>query len=355
MFLKIITVILLSVLTLTVHAQRKGGTVTDNQNFLPMEGGGKLMGIDQITPLNELIERLAKDWYFQETNKMYWIGYTQDMYSIAAHGDEAIDALVEVLNKPKNSKQTYGAIYTLHLIGIDRIIAGRTYEEFVNIKARKALLKFLNNTEIQEDIMRLLIRDPWLSDLPSVISALESSEDDCWAIVAGLTNYGISTLPIAQTIPRNIQIISIPWKQQKDSLPSGGFEDLFDEQMKEALKAFCELKNENVVVEEGLFNQSLIGDFGSTLENAVIIDKTNPGAPVIIGDPNLMDIGDFTRSVILSGGSGYIFLGTRVQYFIEGNCLYFCTMNTAKERILAWWKNLREDEKLAFSLKNHKS
>ena len=60
-----------------------------------------------------------------------------------------------------NPRGMYGAIYCLHLIGIDSRIAGRYYEEFSNPKARAALVSLLTEQELQPVIMELLIRDPW--------------------------------------------------------------------------------------------------------------------------------------------------------------------------------------------------
>jgi hypothetical protein len=109
------------------------------QNYLAVEGGGWKMKIDTTTSLDSLIGGLSKNWQFIETGKMYWIGYTEDMYSIAARGDIAIQPLIDVLQNSSNSYAKYGAIYCLHLIGINRTIVGRFTEKFVNTKARAAL------------------------------------------------------------------------------------------------------------------------------------------------------------------------------------------------------------------------
>lgn len=86
------------------------------------------MPIDSTTSLINLIDRLSGDWQFIETGKMYWIGYTNDMFSIAARGDSAIGPLVKVVETSSKLKERLGAIYTLHLIGIDRSIKGRGNE-----------------------------------------------------------------------------------------------------------------------------------------------------------------------------------------------------------------------------------
>jgi hypothetical protein len=112
---------------------------------LPVEGGSIVMVIDWKTSLDSLILRLSGDWKFIETGKMYWFGYTNDMFSIAARGDSAIGPLVKVVETSTDQKARLGAICTLHLIGIDRKIRGRFVEAFVDAKARNALLSDRNN------------------------------------------------------------------------------------------------------------------------------------------------------------------------------------------------------------------
>jgi hypothetical protein len=119
-----------------------------------------------VMVLDSLILRLSGDWEFIETGKMYWIGYTNDMFSIAARGDSAIGPLVKVVETSSNQKARLGAIYTLHLIGINRKIIGRFVEAFVDANARKALLSLLKYDDLQPTIMELLIRDPWKTEVP---------------------------------------------------------------------------------------------------------------------------------------------------------------------------------------------
>jgi hypothetical protein len=67
------------------------------KNERAVEGGWQHVAIDTNTPLPQLIKRLDSNWREIETGKGYWIGYTDDMYSIAAHGDEAIDPLLNFI------------------------------------------------------------------------------------------------------------------------------------------------------------------------------------------------------------------------------------------------------------------
>ena len=65
------------------------------------------------------------------------------MFSIASRGEIAIPTLMEFIKNTPSKKGKIGAIYTLHLIGIDRQIVGRFEEKFVKTEARSALLKLL--------------------------------------------------------------------------------------------------------------------------------------------------------------------------------------------------------------------
>ena len=232
---------------------------------------------------------------------MYWIGYTEDMYSIAAREDNAIQSLINVLQSSSNSYAKYGAIYCLHLIGINRTIEGRFYEKFVNPKARAALLQFLKDTSLQEDIMRLLIRDPWTSDIPYIIETMKSCKTDCWSLVNGLTRYKLNNIPIHQTIPDNIQAVSVNLKYTNQSVLEADFD--FDGQIKEALDSFRHLKSGNIIIEDTLFKSKLIGDFGSKYENPVSVQE-------------FFGLLDFDN---------YASLGSRVQYWRQ--IVYLFTRN----------------------------
>lgn len=300
------------------------------KNYLPVEGGGMKVNIDTITSLDSLIGRLFKDWDFKLTGKAYWIGYTEDMYSIAARGDSAIQPLVEILqNSSSNGHARYGAVYTLHLIGINSTVAGRFYEKFVNPKARVALLQFLKDSSLQETIMRLLMRDPWQSDIPVIMEAMKNCEKNCWPLVNGLTRYKIDDLPIRQTIPGDLAEIAVE-PDFRSSLEDE--EDYgFGRQIREVLESFRQLGDERILIEDTLFKSKLIGDFGSKFDSQVSVQG-------------------FFRFLNLDS---YITLGSRVQYYVSGDKLFICSPETAKKRLVEWWTRLAKDERESFK-KNHR-
>jgi hypothetical protein len=322
---------LLLFLTLVSHSfsQITDVAPSGRQNYIAVEGGGWKMKIDTVTSLDSLIGRLSKNWQFIETGKMYWIGYTEDMYSIAARGDNAIQPLINVLQNSSSSYAKYGAVYCLHLIGINRTIAGRFYEKFVNPKARMALLQFLKDTSLQEDIMRLLIRDPWQSDIFTIIETMKTCKTDCWSLVNGLTRYKINNLPIHQTIPDNIKDISVNLRYTKPLVLEANFD--FDAQIKEALDSFRHLRNKKIVIEDTLFKSKLIGDFGSKYESPVSVQEFF----------SLLDFDNYTS------------LGSRIQYYVAGDKLFICSPETARRLLIDWWTNLTETEKAAYN-KNYR-
>ena len=208
-------------------------------------------------------------------------------------------------------------------------MVGRMSEEFVNPKARVALLQLLDDPSLQESIMRLLIRNPWLSDIPHIMKTIESCKTDCWALVNGLTRYRIDNLPIRQIIPDQIKNISVRLKYKNDSVHGENYD--FDTQIKDALDAFMRLKSKYLSIEDTLFKSKLTGDFISI-------------------DESFITIGEFLRLLDLDY---YTRLGTRLQYYMEDSKLYICSPNTARKRMIAWWSNQTQEQKDSYN-KNYR-
>lgn len=66
--------------------------------------------IDTVTALETLISRLNANWQFVETGKMYWIGYTDDMYSIAQRREAAIEPLLAFVRTSANDQGKWGQL-----------------------------------------------------------------------------------------------------------------------------------------------------------------------------------------------------------------------------------------------------
>lgn len=305
---------------------------TGRQNILQVAGGGIQMKIDSLTELHKLIERLDGDWNFLQTGKGYWIGYTEDMFSIASRGNIAIPALLDFFKNTQSKKGKTGAIYTLHLIGIDRQIVGRFYERFVNPAARTALLKLLSHSEFTYPIMKLLMRDPWKSDVPYLFEILQSKATDetCWRIINALRRYKIFELPITSSLPDSIKDLSITLKVEKASTLEHDFD--FSSQIKEALKEFSFRYPGKIVIEEKLFDDDLSKYYKTKLSSALSISIFL----ISIGIDNNIPF-------------NYSQIGCKIQYYIDDGKLHFCTINTARQRLLKWWKNLPVEEKNKFN------
>lgn len=294
------------------------------QNYLPVEGGSFIMKIDSVTSLDSLVARLSGNWEFLETGKGYWIGYTNDMFSIAARGEAAIPPLLNLFEQERNKQAKYGAIYTLHLLGINRTIEGRFSEKFINFHAREALLQLLRYPEWQEVIMRLLIRDPWLSDVPVVMNMLKNCQVNCWPLVNGLAHYPIKNTPMDHHLPSNLSDTSFSVVYKKPQPNDNA--SAYDMELKSVLYTLKKMQHKNIQVEEGLFNSYLVGDLISEIE----------------GDVNF---GWFIWSLDLDD---YCSLGCRFQYYLENNVVWFCTTQTAQARWINWWNKRNDEEKAQF-------
>ncbi len=304
---------------------------TGTTNILPVEGGGIEMKIDSITPLNELIGRLNDDWKFIETGKGYWIGYTNDMFSIACRGDGAISALVHFFKTTTKRQGKVGALYTLHLIGIQRKIAGRFVERFVDTKARSALLGLLNEKDYVYTIVGLLMRNPWPSDIPRFFEILKEEKDDkvIWPIVNALNRYHIQGNPVNSLLPDILNHLEIKLTIEDEHTLEPGFD--FNAQIKEALRVFHNRYPEIIGVEEKLYDEDLAPHYTIQLSSALSIRELLSSLNIEPGSP-----------------FNYNQIGCRVQYYLEGNKLYFCTIKTAQSRLNQWWAKLPENVKKKF-------
>ncbi len=312
--------------TVDLSAQILDNYSSGIKNYIAVEGGTIKMKIDSSSSLDYLISKLASNWEFNETGKGYWIGYTNDMFSIAAKGDSAIPILLNTIKTSSNKHQKIGCLYSLHLIGIDRRIAGRYYEEFTNPKARQALLEVLNYSDLQETTMRLLIRDPWESDIPYLMKMMAKYKGDSWALVNGLTRYKINNLPIRQSIPDDVGQISIKFKPSKDSTLQDYSQ--FNDQIKEGLNYIKNLNNKMIFVEDTLFKIKLVGDFGSRFGNST---NVNLFFSWWLDDDK------------------YCSLGSKVQYYFENSTLHVCSIETARKRLINWWVTQIKQSKNAYN------
>jgi hypothetical protein len=302
------------------YAQDNDSTYTDYRNYRMVEGGGDKIDIDKTTPLSTLINKLTKDWKLVMTGKRYWIGYTDDMYSIANHGDEAVSALVDFIDSTNNLKAKEGAIYTLHLIGINSRIVGRFIEDFHNKKARNALLKYLPDSTLHKTIVTLLMRDPWLTDVPHIMAFLTLPNRDYSTILSALGRYDINEPGMGQKIPATF------------------------------LKGGIKVKTEQ---ELGLTPIYALIALNDKTEGKVIVDKeitTSNAWATAMSDMNVK--GKYTRTVsidyILNWNQpflSYCINGEPYYYIFKGNRVEVYGEKGARQVWLNWWNNMSQRNK----------
>ena len=315
----------------TVLGQVHDLAPTGRQNFLPVEGGGIIMVIDSLTPLNILIARLENNWELNETGKGYWIGYTEDMFSIASRGDSAINALMHYFKKSQSKKAKIGVIYTLHLIGINRRIVGRFYEKFINEKARDALHKLLYEPEFTYSVIKLLIRDPWKSDISAYFDILQNNRYsyNWWPIVNSLHRYNINGLPINDSLTQKLESLNISLTEANENI--SGSKNNFDTQIKDALIRFNKTYPDIIKFEKELLNERISGNYSTNLLGT-------------------LNINEFIRKLGIE--RNYVFsysnFGCKIQYYLEKAELHFCTIESARNRLINWWNKLLVPEKSAF-------
>jgi len=327
-------------------AQRVDIPPNGKQNYRAVEGGSVKVNIDQTTPIEKLIEKLDSSWQFVETGKFYWIGYTDDMYSIAAYKDSAITPLVNHFYSTKSKIGKIGVICSLHLIGIESEIAGRFTEKFKNKKAREALLMLANQEEYTGTIVSLLGRDPWKSDLPILIELLKKN-NNCLELVNALFRYiGMpyenNGLPFRQDIPKDMDTINV---FVQDSLGIFRIGSLIRVSGNEASKA------EN----KGALNKSgIIVQFGGEVrvfwkfvfnngETKKILSYFNCNQKELTNS-SCKELNEMLYDLILLswekiGSFSYCDYWDPFQHYVQENNLVICTPEQSAKRWLEYLKN----------------
>jgi hypothetical protein len=237
------------------------------------------------------------------------------MYSIAAHGDDAIAPLIALARTTTSDHAKYGAVLTLHLLGIERQIAGRFKEDFRNSRARDALLSLLADRSLQQQILLLLIRHPWPSDLPQLFVHLASATPHGWAFVKALQRYGIHDRPVHQELAQPVRTLEC------------GCTFSYDQYYPTVVAALSKSLRGKLVVEPRLFEGEVAAQNWRTSRKVV-------GQGILGGGVGSV-LGHFTEG-------GYTSLGERFDYFVEGDVIHLCSMATARKRWLNWYEGHRE-------------
>lgn len=285
--------------------------------YIHVEGGSLDIKVDSISTIEELIPRLITNNELYETGKRYWFGYNDLMFSIAVHSDSAIKPLLTFIDTTKSYDAKIAACYTLHLIGINCIEKGRISEEFVNTKARKALLGLLRDDKLQKFVMELLIRDAWQSDVPTLMDILHASKSDCWPITNGLVRYMLSDCPINQKIPQEIKDLHIqftPLQLPNNKPDNKRYKKLFGRFFVQFRKTYKSI----IFIEDTLLDYDFYHPPFSTY-----------GEPL-----SFLNLDQLLQSTYQND---YCDIGNNLQYYFVKDKIHICSSMTGKRRWLNWW------------------
>ncbi len=303
--------------TLSASAQTDS-SAPDRRNYRLTEGSGEKVSIDTVTPLPQLITRLAGDWELIQTFKGYWIGYTDDMFSIAEYGDDAINPLTHFIDTVHSIKAKRGAIYTLHLVGINSTIVGRFFEKFENRNARKALRKYLADTTLHTLVLELLMRDPWVTDIPEYMAYLEAPGKDYSTVLSVLKRYEIENPPLNQRISGGVFERLVKIKA-----------DDYGIKPMDALVTFQKKFSKYFIVDEEIINSKEWTRSHRLLSNVKFSTRK--------------------KSVMTYFMSDYFFsycsFSEIYSYNFDGKIITVYGPAKAREIWLNWWKKIPQDEK----------
>ncbi len=331
------SLILLIVFVCTIKACKEPIKNTSNYAFRPVEGGLDSVLIDTRTSLKHLILRLEQPWIFVETGKGYWIGYTDDMYSIAYHKDNAVKPLLNLIRTSDSLNTKLGCLYTLHLIGINSHVAGRTYEEFKDTVARKAILSLVGDKQLKATAISLLSRDPWLFDIQYLIDYISKSDSGNLYNLRALRPYliKIKERPLWQDLPGEILNKEITIKT--NNFRSHSIADIIA--LKNTLKKEVEIDEDILKSKE--WHDGLVAFESDTGEvhNARYINERE----YIFTKPHISDIHSFNDSRVEYFSD--FFHDERFFYSYHDEILYIYGPRKAREILLNWWGKKLDEEK----------
>jgi hypothetical protein len=110
-----------------------------------------------------------------------------------------------------------------------------------------------------------------------------------------------------------------------------------EKQVHLALLEIQKWKEKPISVEETILNEKLI---------EFVFIGFNIGSADLKKKEFRLKIGAFIHNMC---DVDRFYLATRLEYYIEADRLYLCSVNTAKNRIIEWWHKLPEKEKKALN------
>jgi hypothetical protein len=311
-------------------------------NERAVQGGSRPVALETNVPLQMLIQRLKGNWNLVETYKGYWIGYTDDMYSIARHGEQAIGPLVEFIRSTSSDHARYGALLTLHLVGIESRVAGRFHEEFRSKRVREVFYGLLEDSRLRDEVLLLLVRDPWPSDISHMMKLLAREGDvDCRPTVNGLFRYALKCPAFGGTLANDVSSARVFVVEGKRTTEVGQLFVFTEEQPNEGVER--------------------INQLNSTDKDIVIQLRQNGGRKVWkFTDPAAArrtfaahfrgrDICEVTYDALREHDFvfRYCELSDPFNFHVSGTNAYILDPSAAKARWLEWWGRQPDDYKNA--------
>jgi hypothetical protein len=256
----------------------------------------------------------------RETGKGYWIGYNEHMLSIAARGETAIPPLVEFIESAPDARSRDAGLLTLHLLGIGCEESGRFEEDFKSRKAREAFWRLMKMDGLSDGVARLLKRDPWPSDVPAIMEALEAQKSPCPVTLNALGRYKISQKPLDSLNGTDFAGTEVTF-----TIPQKYSDADF---VRLALEAIKKTFPGRVFAEENLLAAS---DSKSLYGNPAPREWKGPLSKLLEEMKDQRGVFDYCED------------GRPIFYYTEGRdyeaTLHFCGAETAKKRLLDWWRN----------------
>jgi hypothetical protein len=305
-----------------------------------VRGGPEKVIIDNKTSLRKLIKKLNSPWELAETGAGYWIGYTDDMFSIASYKDKAIRPLTSFIRETDSIKGKIGGLYTLHLIGIKSTVVGRSFEHFSDTLARKAILSLLDDQSLNRYVTILLKRDPWPMDIPYLIDYLDKSDNDYTYVLSAFRKYfldlEIENRPLFEDLPEEIYDKEVTIKTE--------FQYYFHP-IADLIGLKCALGNQMKIDKEILdskeWNEGLKVYSKTTGEDLIQVykgDGTERKTRLAI---RFIDSFGLDPAIDYSGWED-----KRFYYSFHDNKLFIYSKKNAALVILNWWKSMPQEEKI---------
>ena len=304
----------------------KAGLIEDTYVGIPIEGGFLTTHVDLTVPLDSALDQLAANPKTVMTGKAYWIGYNPQMLCVGARGENALPALVEFVKNVQDPEIRTAGLLSIHLIGLECEIAGRTQEDFRNRKAREALWELMKVEGLTDEVSWLLKRDPWPADVPMIMDALEAVKGNCPATLNTLIRY-----------PLEKRTVDPP------TVPYGGRAVRFTIPVSYTGRSYVELAidglrkswgEENVVVEDGMLEEIII-----TGTSGIRNPKPWEGTVTEL----LQEVKDIHPRSSFTDTSRHVFYFIEQQGRHEKPLICFCSALTAKKRWLEWWDQSGKD------------